>query len=84
MNKKNYLVGLYILILPVLLFLDTANLRQINNKTIIFILISILIIFFLILILIKIYSLIFKVKVNLHSDIQAEINIQVDAEENTK
>ena len=27
---------------------------------------------------------IFKVKVNLHSDIQAEINIQVDAEENTK
>ena len=64
MNKKNYLVGLYILILPVLLFLDTANLRQINNKTIIFILISILIIFFLILILIKIYSLVFKAKVN--------------------
>ena len=64
MNKKNYLLGLYILILPVLLFLDTANLRQINNKTIIFILISILIIFFLILILIKIYSLVFKAKVN--------------------
>ena len=64
MNKKNYLIGLYILILPLLLFLDTANLTQINNKSIIFILISILIIFFLIIILMKIYSLIFKAKVN--------------------
>ena len=64
MNKKNYLLGLYILILPVLLFLNTSNLRQVNIKSIIFILISILIIFFLIITLYKIYSKIFNVKVN--------------------
>ena len=64
MNKKNYLLGLYILILPVLLFLNTSNLRQVNIKSIIFILISILIIFFLIITLYKIYSKIFNVKIN--------------------
>ena len=62
MNKKNYLLGLYILFLPVFLFLDISNLRQISNKSLVFILISILFIFFIILILIKIYSFIFKSK----------------------
>ena len=68
MNKKNYLLGLYILFLPVFLFLDTSNLRQISNKSLIFILISILIIFLIILILIKIYPFIFKSK-KISSDI---------------
>ena len=63
MNKKNYLLGLYILFLPLFLFLDAGNLRQISSKSITFILFSILIIFFFIFIFEKIFSFFFKLKI---------------------
>ena len=64
MSIKNYFLGFYILILPIFLFLDTSNLRQISNKSIIFILISVLFVFFIILSLKKLYQFIFKLKVD--------------------
>lgn len=64
MNTRKYFLGLYILILPVFLFLDFGNLRLISGKTILIILLSILIIFSIILILEKIYLFIFKSAIN--------------------
>ena len=63
MNKKNYFLGLYILILPLFLFLDVGNLIQISGKSIVFIVLSILIIFFFIFIFEKIFSFFFKLKI---------------------
>ena len=60
MKIKNYLIGFYVLLLPVLLFLDISNLRQVSNKSLIIILLSIIVIFFIILIFYKIYLFIFK------------------------
>ena len=60
MRIKNYLIGFYVLLLPVLLFLDINNLRQISNKSLIIIFLSIVIIFFTILIFYKLYLLAFK------------------------
>ena len=45
MKIKNYLIGFYVLLLPVLLFLDISNLRQVSNKSLIVILLSIIVIF---------------------------------------
>lgn len=60
MKIKNYFIGLYVLFLPVLLFLDISNLRQISEKSLLIIILSIIIVFFIILILCKVYQLIFK------------------------
>lgn len=60
MKMKNYLIGFYVLFLPVLLFLDINNLRLISNKSLTIIFLSIVIFFFIILIFYKIYLFIFK------------------------
>ena len=60
MKIKNYLIGFYVLFLPVLLFLDINNLRLISNKSLTIIFLSIVIFFFIILIFYKIYLFIFK------------------------
>ena len=60
MKIKNYLVALYVLFLPVLLFLDVSNLRQISGKSIIIIILTLIIFFFIILIFYKIFQFIFK------------------------
>ena len=64
MNIKNYFLGFYILILPLFLFLNVGNLRQISGKSVVFILFSILIIFVFIFFLKKIYYNLFKLKSN--------------------
>ena len=60
MKIKNYFIALYVLFLPVLLFLDTSNLRQISGRSIIIITLTIIIVFFTILIFYKIFQFIFK------------------------
>ena len=60
MKIKNYLIGFYVLLLPLLLFLDINNLRQVSNKSLIIIFLSIIVIFFIILLFYKIYLFILK------------------------
>lgn len=60
MKIKNYLIGVYVTFLPLLLFLDINNLRQISNKSIVLITLSIIIFYIIILLLYKIYQVTFK------------------------